>query len=134
MQNEILRYAKSLLEKEYPDYKTHSSLPPDILILCVSYNCEIMTGYDTYMYPYRYELYDSKKYGLYMTWYRVGHLMYRSMWRNGRRHGLYEAWYDRPNKQQKFCINYTNGLKRDAIAWDYDGQIIPKKMKIYNNF
>lgn len=107
----LCSYAKSLLDEYYSDYRTHAPLPPDILILCVSYNCKIKRKYHKMSGKLHYinKLYCGKTHGLYEEYYDNGNPSAKCFFRYGLVHGIYEEWYMYPRNQYSSVTNWNNG-------------------------
>lgn len=147
---DLLKYVHSILVKSYPDYKQNPYLPPDLLVLCVSYNADIRLGdvsdqryikngrymiqfyngmyhgitqkWDNNRPMYYQEYRYALPHGIMKVWYRNGELKNQCEYRNGVRHGDDRSWY--PSGSLVSTCYYINGKKHGRLErWWENGNI-----------
>lgn len=117
----LIKFVKFLLDKAYPNYEKHSYLPPDLLILCVSYNAEVRIKY----YPNGQieeivRLYNEWFCGTCEYFWDNGNPKFIENYWEGERDGVNKAWYENGNRW--WIHHYKNDVDHGfEQGWNKDG-------------
>lgn len=124
----VIKFSKYILDTYYRDWRATSPLPPDLLTLCVSYNCEIEYIVD-HVYKIQVGKYDGKNNGV-KQWLIGDKVVAEEHWVDGKRHGMEEQRFgnnwdngERHGGEMSQC-HYINGKKHEEKEWNMNTQLV----------
>lgn len=115
-----------ILDEYYPNYKKECSLPPEIILICIQYNCSIKNVYHDNGNLYKQKTYfDNINHGVFTTWYRNNVVQVSRSWRYGKKHGTCTKYYDNGTKASRDV--WVNDKIISYETWANNGVLVFKR-------